>query len=109
MCTFNEAWIGTCKEAGEPFCEKHTQLTCASCGEQASRTCAQTGQFVCGAPLCEKCEHTIAENGTNGGIGFNSQMPPEGMKAHCRKVDQIHKPWYEREDSFKNLEKENID
>jgi hypothetical protein len=49
--------------------------------------------------LCDNCEHTIYEDGTNGGIGFNAQRPPEGMKTHCEKKHQIYAPWYMREDN----------
>jgi hypothetical protein len=53
---------------------------------------------VCGALLCDECEHTIAEDGTNGGIGFYRTSPlPEGFKEHCKKADQVYKPWYVRE------------
>lgn len=57
-CDFNRAWIGKCKE---PFvlnstrCEDHEGLICCSCGETATHECDETGQFVCGAPLCSDC------------------------------------------------------
>lgn len=99
MCKFDIAWVGKCKEEGEPFCAKHVEKVCSSCGAQATRECGETGQFVCGAPLCDDCEHTLAENGTNGGIGFYRVSPlPEGFKEHCRKADQVYSPWYARED-----------
>lgn len=99
MCKFSEAWIGKCKNEGEPYCEKHANEKCISCGKQATGSCDSTGQFVCGAPLCDNCEHTIFENGTNGGIGFNQQPLPEGMESHCPKISQKFKPWYDRDDS----------
>lgn len=102
ICGFNEAWIGDCKTSvakeGDR-CFKHTDLTCGSCGAPATHTCAETGQFVCGAPLCDDCEHTIVESGNNGGIGFNAQAPPEGMKSHCKKTEQRYKPWHAREEA----------
>lgn len=94
-CGFEEAWVGPC-DADSP-CKEHQDLKCASCGSQATRSCDETGQFVCGAPLCDDCEHTTAADGTNGGIGFNAQPAPEGMKKHCKKNDQKYKPWYGRE------------
>ena len=76
--------------------EEHTQI-CVSCGEPATHDCHQTGQFVCGAPLCDKCEHALFPDGTNGGIGFDAQPLPEGMtNRHCRKDAQQHTPWYAR-------------
>ncbi|MEK9954773.1 MAG: hypothetical protein VW577_05145 [Pelagibacteraceae bacterium] len=95
ICGFDEAWIGKCKNP-KP-CEKHADLKCCVCGESATHNCEETGQFVCGAPLCDDCEHTTFEDGTNGGIGFNAQPCPEGMKAHVRKSEQRFKPWYARE------------
>ena len=96
MCKFNEAWVGWCEQPGEPYCAKHTDLKCESCGKQATRSCGETGQFVCGSPLCADCEHTIHEDGTNGGIGFDASPPPEGMKRHCKKTEQRCLPWYRR-------------
>ena len=99
-CRFLIAWVGNCKQDaddGSGFCEEHKGVNCSSCGEQADHTCSESGQLVCGAPLCGDCEHTTHEDGTNGGIGFNTGKLPEGMGTHCRKSDQKHKPWYERE------------
>lgn len=75
-------------------------MKCASCGNQATRTCEETGQFVCGANLCDECEHAIAPDGTNGGVGFFTTVPREmreGWKEHVRKTDQKYEPWYLRE------------
>jgi hypothetical protein len=94
-CGFNEAWIGVCNEPNP--CKKHSDLKCVSCGNKATRTCDETGQFVCGAPLCDDCEHTIAEDGTNGGIGFYKTSNFAGLKEHCRKTEQVNKPWFERD------------
>ncbi len=93
-CEFDIAWRGPC---GVENCPDHSGLSCISCGEQATHECDETGQFVCGAPLCDDCEHTTAEDGTNGGVGFNSQTLPKGMKHHCKKSEQRFRPWYERE------------
>jgi len=95
-CGFREAWIGECQAPvvteGER-CDKHKGLVCVSCGKPATHSCYETGQFVCGAPLCDDCEHTIFPDGTNGGIGFNAQG---GMKAYCKKSEQKHAAWYAR-------------
>jgi hypothetical protein len=102
VCGFSIAWCGSCKnpvpvsEGEKVRCKEHRGLECESCGAQASRTCAETGQFVCGCTLCDECEHTIFPDGTNGGIGFNAQQLPEGMKRHCKKSEQRFKPWYMR-------------
>jgi hypothetical protein len=88
MCNFIEAWIGKCKNEGDPFCEKHTGKVCKSCGEVATSNCDETmGAFVCGSDLCANCEHEISENGTNG-----------GTFKHCRKDAQKFTPWYERKE-----------
>lgn len=104
ICGFGLAWIGECEESvineGER-CENHKDEKCSSCGEPATHQCSETGQFVCGAPLCDNCEHTIAEDGTNGNIGFfRTAKLPDGYRAHCRKDEQIYIPWYAREDAL---------
>lgn len=97
ICNFNEAWIGKCEN--ESPCEKHANQTCASCGAQATHDCEQTGQFVCGSPLCDECEHAIAPDGTNAGIGFFSTIPDEMIKtwkSHIKKTDQKYDVWWKR-------------
>src|SRR5208283_2613522 len=96
-CGFDMAWVGKCKN--DSPCSEHAGKVCASCGEPASRQCDETGQFVCGAPLCDKCAHAIAPDGTNGGVGFYSTVPPEKRaewKTHVRKDAQQFTPWYAR-------------
>ena len=96
-CKFDKAWIGQCKnEADESgFCEEHKGIKCVSCGAQATHECGETGQFVCGAPLCDDCEHTHCDDGTNGNIGFfRTAALPEGYKSHCKKSEQKYFPWY---------------
>ena len=68
-CKFYISWVGEC---GEPcvgdFCEKHAGLRCVSCGEQATRACGDTtfgGSMVCGAPLCDSCEHSYTSVGNS--------------------------------------------
>lgn len=98
-CKFKKAWIGKCQNEvveGSEFCKEHNNLKCCSCGQPATHDCSETGQFVCGSPLCDDCEHTIFPEGTNGGIGFNEQPCPKGMKRHCKKTEQKFNPWYER-------------
>lgn len=96
-CKFQKAWIGQCcKPADESgFCKEHKDLKCVSCGAQATHECSETGQFVCGALLCDDCEHTTHVDGCNGGIGFfQIAKLPEGMKEHCKRCDQKAFPWY---------------
>ena len=100
-CGFSVAWRGSCDaptvdDEGQ-FCAKHIEVRCASCGAKATHDCDETGQFVCGAPLCADCKHTVAPDGTNGGIGFNAQRLPDGMRQHCKKSEQRFSPWYTRE------------
>jgi hypothetical protein len=96
LCGFNEAWIGLCKNLRP--CNKHATLVCCVCKNRATHECDQTGQFVCGYPLCDDCDHTIFEDGTNGGVGFNQAPCPEGMGTHCRKSEQRFTPWYMRDE-----------
>jgi hypothetical protein len=96
LCGFNEAWIGKCKNP-KP-CEKHKDKVCESCGKPATQSCESTGQFVCGAPLCDDCEHTIFPEGHNGGVGFNAMELPEGLeKRHIPRSKQKYPVWYVRE------------
>jgi hypothetical protein len=96
VCGFSEAWVGNCKNP-KPCC-KHAKLVCVSCGNPATHSCDETGQFVCGANLCDECEHTIGADGTNCGVGFNadSSLLPEGYNMHCKKTEQVYLPWYSR-------------
>lgn len=85
QCIFEEAWAGQCKEeavGGTTLCQKHTGLTCCSCGAIATRTCAETFTLICGCTLCDDCEHEIAPDGTNGGNCI-----------HVRKGAQRYKLW----------------
>jgi hypothetical protein len=99
-CGYDEAWRGPCKN--EAPCADHASKVCASCGAPATRSCAETGQFVCGAPLCSDCEHATAPDGTNGGVGFYTTVPADtraSWKPHIRKDAQKYTPWYERVES----------
>lgn len=94
LCNFDIAWVGKCRESVP--CVKHAGRKCSSCHAAATRECGETGQFVCGADLCDDCEHAIFPDGTNGGIGFNAQVLPTGTRRHCKKTEQRHQPWYAR-------------
>lgn len=90
-CTFGLAWIGPCNKEldAHKFCSEHQDKKCSSCGEPATRECSETMGLVCGVYLCDNCEHTICENGCNSG----ASLPP-GLKSHCKKNEQVYKPWY---------------
>ena len=106
-CQFDLAWIGKCKKPtieGLTMCEEHSKIKCCSCGEPATHQCAETMGLVCGADLCDKCEHTICENGCNSG----ATLPP-GLKGHCRKDQQVYTPWYMRERKEKKEDDEELD
>jgi hypothetical protein len=98
-CNYDEAWRGKCKNACP--CSLHADKVCVSCKAPAVRSCEETGQFVCGAPLCEECEHSIAPDGTNGGVGFYSTVPEEvrkTWKSHVRKGEQQYRPWWDKKE-----------
>lgn len=100
VCGFDEAWIGKCQNSIP--CEKHANKKCVSCQALATRNCEETGQFVCGFPLCDNCEHAIAPDGTNGGVGFYSTVPDdmrESWESHIPKSKQRYQPWYMREEA----------
>jgi len=84
MCNYNLAWVGNCDKPATKngMCEEHSKVKCSVCGNAATHQCAETNGLVCGAPLCNDCEHLLTKEGVND--GFN----------HCRKSEQIYKPWY---------------
>ena len=90
-CRFELAWVGKCSKVADNsgFCQEHKDIKCVSCGSQATRECPETMGLVCGVPLCDDCEHTIQSNGCNSGGEI-----PEGMSSHCKKTEQVNKPWY---------------
>ena len=54
-CGFLISWRGHCEN--EAPCEKHKDLRCVSCDAPATQDCEQTMGLVCGALLCDNCEH----------------------------------------------------
>ena len=107
QCDFDEAWIGRCKN-NKP-CEKHDKLVCVSCGEKATRSCESTAAgLVCGAPLCDACEHTLGSKGVTIGLSFSEDKynkAPAHLQLHCRKDQQVYKPWYIQEIERKEYRK----
>lgn len=91
ICDFLVAWVGRCQH--ESPCEKHKDLKCVSCGSPATMSCDETGGLVCGEPLCNNCEHTTAKDGCN---GTNGSELPAGLGRHCKRKDQVFKPWFYR-------------
>lgn len=70
-CKFVVAWVGPCKQpCVEEFCDKHAAEICSGCGAHATHDCCHTGQFVCGAPLCENCTGLFDETKSSGAWGF---------------------------------------
>lgn len=68
MCTFNVAWVGTCKEEnekGSDYCKEHSVETCAHCGEQATHTTDTTfmgmgvGKSLCSHPRCKEIDNDL--------------------------------------------------
>lgn len=59
-CNWQIAWYGRCnsKVITKGFCKKHINLKCCVCGQDATNECEYAGSLICGAPLCDKCEHT---------------------------------------------------
>jgi len=90
-CRFKSAWGRECGKMADDsgFCEKHKNIKCVSCSEQATHLCSEQSWFVCGAPLCDNCEHTIMDNGHCCGGNL-----PEGLGEHCKKSEQVYEPWY---------------
>jgi len=96
QCLFKITWAGRCKDNAideSGYCIKHKDLLCASCGQKATHDCGATsGGLICGAPLCNDCEHTLCDNGCNGGGKL-----PDGYKTHCKKDAQVYRSWIEQE------------
>ena len=84
QCTYSLAWRGHCQAAcdGE-ICDEHRKRKCSSCGEQATHECDHTGQFVCGAPLCDNCEGHTDTSAPSGNWGFMNHT-------HRRKEGATH-------------------
>jgi len=84
-CQFDRAWIGPCGaplSGQETVCPKHRDLKCCSCGAQATRECEHTGiQFVCGAPLCDNCDHAAPLAGKEGMFFLGGGHKPKAEAA----------------------------
>lgn len=94
ICGFNKAWIGACQHTVEKKgdkCPEHAPMKCCSCGEPATRDCGHTGiQFVCGAPLCDGCDHGAPEKGKEGWFNLGGG---HHKKELCK--EQWEKRWAE--------------
>jgi len=77
-CKWNESWIGICNEPADEsgFCEKHKVKVCVCCKGIATRSCDHTGQFVCGAPLCDNCSHGVPSLEKPGFLGLGGGHHP---------------------------------
>lgn len=72
-CKFDKAWVGECKADavdGSSYCSEHKDQKCCVCGEQATKECSYTGQFVCCYPLCDNCEGWEDLDKPSGNWGF---------------------------------------
>jgi hypothetical protein len=53
-CGIRLAWSDRTCDGGSHCYHKGT---CVGCGAPATRECSFSGQFVCGAELCDSCKH----------------------------------------------------
>jgi hypothetical protein len=59
-------------------CPDHANEKCVSCKDPATRGCDYEGQFVCGSPLCGKCEYRMTDKvGFFGSYGHEHYRPGE--------------------------------
>ena len=58
-CKYQIPWVGKCNRPTieSNFCKEHSGLKCCMCDNRATRGCEETFQLVCGAPLCDSCNH----------------------------------------------------
>jgi len=67
-CKYIKCWQGRCQHPAvkDEYCEEHKDKRCCACGAKSTHNCAETmGPFVCGAELCDDCNHHVGPNGTN--------------------------------------------
>jgi len=98
-CIFIKSWVGRCKldAIHNQYCAEHSDKKCVNCGEQATHDCDQTmSAFVCGAPLCNDCEHTIFKEGYNQPV--DSEDIDNKLPMHVAKGEQKYHPWYMRDE-----------
>lgn len=71
-CMFIEAWRGRCAAPATEngCCATHAAMKCVVCSSPATHDCDHTGQFVCGAPLCDNCEGHTDDSRPSGSWGF---------------------------------------
>jgi hypothetical protein len=97
QCRYIKAWIGQCHSQamdGHSFCEDHLELKCSSCKKQATGNCDTTmGPMICGAELCDECEHMLSPDGV------------AGHMVHCKKGEQLYKLWMFQEGREKDINK----
>lgn len=64
-----------CADSGtNRFCKEHDKEVCCVCSEKATHGCDYCGQFVCGAPLCDKCTYTNDLSKPSGNWGFMNHI-----------------------------------
>lgn len=87
-CQWDKAWIGQCRneaQVGDKYCKEH-QKQCICCGKDATGECSETCGLVCGAPLCDNCEHELDSSGCNKRGSF-----------HVKKGEQKYYDWIYQE------------
>lgn len=65
-CGWQVAYRGPCQTAVDTpggRCPRHPHRPCEGCGHPAVGECTFEGQFVCGAPLCDRCWHYPSGSG----------------------------------------------
>lgn len=80
-CKFEIAWQGRCnKPSTNGWCSEHERLKCTSCGAKATRSCERTGSLVCGASLCDTCQHSIKDGSHVTKEVFDAQVELERLE-----------------------------
>jgi hypothetical protein len=85
-CIYVIAYRGRCTNEAthDGRCLQHIDVRC-HCGALATHECSHTGQFVCGAPLCDDCEGWEDPAKAGGAWGFmnhshrrkpSAELPP---------------------------------
>lgn len=80
ICNFELAWTNPCQN--EKPCADHADAKCCVCEKDAIRECSETFGVICGALLCDSCEHLLTSEGVN------------SIGGHCRKNEQKYLPWF---------------
>ncbi len=73
-CKFDEkGWVPCKKPSTNGWCSKHEEVKCVSCGEHAVRSCDVGSSLICGAALCQTCQHGLDGKHVTKQV-YNAQM-----------------------------------